>query len=146
MRQNNRYLCNICRKYLLVFVEKSIQTTRASGKYRDYRDLGVKALSKKEEPNVCLDTRFFLILFLNLSPLPAAKRGVKKTSTLTNVWLFLFCQGFSSRQILSNVLTLFKSSGAKEPVYLCHIYVHRLLPTNIYDIPVTLITFLHIYF
>ena len=37
----------------------------------------------------------FLIFFLNLYQLPAAKTDMQKLSITTNVWPFLFCQSFN---------------------------------------------------
>ena len=55
--------------------------------------LCTKALSKQEGPNFCWDARFFNRLFESAA---CCKKRIQKTSILTNVWPFLFCQGFST--------------------------------------------------
>ena len=55
-----------------------------------------KALTKQEVPNVCWDAHFFESFFwIFISCLLQKKKKIQKTSIFTNVWSFLFCQGFS---------------------------------------------------
>ena len=58
-------------------------------------NFSTKVLTKKEGPNVCWDAQF-LQSFFEFESTVSCKKRLQKLRIPTNVWLFIFCHGFTT--------------------------------------------------
>ena len=64
-------------------------------------------LCQNKKSQLFVGMLIFWILFLKLNLLSAAKKRIKKTSILADVWSFLFCQGFSEWDFFFQIIRLY---------------------------------------